>query len=340
MTTQGTLLASKFTPSDHEALYIAVCNNDADAVRAMLAGGIPPHAEHEGMFPLFVAAFHNLPDMIDLLVDAGANPNQRMIGRNGGHTEHATALNGAAYYGVMESVEWLLDRGANPRSVDKRARTAAHLLVNEWRFTPQSENRVRDICRILGRMLDMGLPVNQRDEQWETVFSLAVGAKAPSAILEFLLDRGADPYIFNREGKTSFHFVCGDSEGRAEQFDVLARHGIDVNFATVDGRRPLQLCNTPDAVDAVLALGPDLEAQDRNGDTALVHMLEHWESAMPIKLLAAGASLDTPNFEGITPRDRITVDSYPEVAAFMAARQARDSVSGVLESIRRPLAGA
>ena len=57
--------------------------------------------------PLLEAAHNGHKDVVELLLDSGADPNQ--ASRSG-----LTALHTAAYYGCKNMVQLLLDKGADP----------------------------------------------------------------------------------------------------------------------------------------------------------------------------------------------------------------------------------
>lgn len=70
-----------------------------------------------GNTPLINASCHGCIDIVQLLLDAGADPNTQ--GRETG----ATALTYASYCRYTSIVELLLNHGANPNIQDNRRRT-------------------------------------------------------------------------------------------------------------------------------------------------------------------------------------------------------------------------
>jgi hypothetical protein len=67
---------------------------------------------------LVVAAFFGKPDLIQILIHAGANVNAYPSPESGFHA-HATALHQAVYSGSPEAVELLVAAGADPGAKDK-----------------------------------------------------------------------------------------------------------------------------------------------------------------------------------------------------------------------------
>ncbi|MGW0789617.1 ankyrin repeat domain-containing protein [Streptomyces sp. NPDC002911] len=111
MLSSGVSPGLRETDRGRTALDLAVWNNHPDVVRILLAAGADPDAEM-GEFrettPLHYSAPRGMREVAQHLLDAGADPN----GRTG--TDHYTPLILTAAQGEAEMVELLLDRGASP----------------------------------------------------------------------------------------------------------------------------------------------------------------------------------------------------------------------------------
>jgi ankyrin repeat protein len=322
-------MARDFTAEDHRAFHDAIRSGNADRVQMMLAEGMSPEADVHCVSPLFAAAADGTPEIIDLLVRAGAKPNRRIPSDDSSLIMLCTALNGAAALGRLECIERLLDHGAEPRSVSDSQSTAAHILV-ESIDDSADEEFVAHVCRILVRMLDLGLPINQRGENHKTLLHLTVEQCLPGYVLEMLLARGADPHILDKHGESPLHESC--LEYRLEQLQTLLQHGVDVNARDAAGKTPLHLCFYHPGLAALLSLTPDLEIRDNLGRTPLGDTLHAWQpqkahawagKEKALQLLVAGASADTPDFEGITPRDIARSKGLTDILSYMDAQDAR-----------------
>ena len=94
-------------------LYVACWGGHADVVRALLEGGASPGAAlpPEGRFPLWRAAQYGHAECCSLLLDAGADVNQR-VGEDR-ESGGSTALWRAAQFGQVDVIRVLLAAGAD-----------------------------------------------------------------------------------------------------------------------------------------------------------------------------------------------------------------------------------
>jgi len=306
------------TAGDRRALQKAILGNNVDKVRSLLAGGMRPDVAHGGVPPLFLAASCRRPEIIDMLVEAGADPNRVLVGRASDEGPVRTALNAASAYARLENVNRLLDHGANPMLVDDEKRNAAHLLVraSDWAW------RMKELPQLLvtlKRMLDLGVPVDAADGTGQTLLHYAVRTHMPVEGLELLVARGADPVGVDHEGSTPLEGASFGPNPRAISFLIGA--GADVNRPRPNGVPILHWIHDEDNLDAFLAAAVDLEAKNPQGRTALFAALDGWkysdypDDPLPPwkarRLIAAGANPDTPDENGVTPRDLIIRDCIP-----------------------------
>ena len=163
-----------------DGLLDAAKRGDADAVRALLEDGADPDfTRGDGLTALHVAAREGYPEIVDLLIGAGAETGATT--RIGDYTP----LHLAGGAGHAEVVGALLDAGADPGAVTTSSGvTALHLAAGA--------RRGEDAVRLL---LEHGAPVNARENsagQTPLVFAAAAGRAASAAEL---LRHGADPSI-------------------------------------------------------------------------------------------------------------------------------------------------
>ena len=99
-----------------EALVLAATNGHMEAAKALVAKGARIDGRAYETTPLLRATFRNRIEMVDWLLEQGADPDG--TGWLGGHAKGVTAFHLAAADGLVEIVERLQRAGANPRVRD------------------------------------------------------------------------------------------------------------------------------------------------------------------------------------------------------------------------------
>jgi len=128
------VIKSKDTHALNEALHTAVEQNDIDAAKFLITKGADVKSVMKGeQFPLKIAVTSERSEkykleMAKMLIDAGADPNQRVQGVSVGErstysTTSQPVLNGAR---SAEMVRLLLKEGADPTVTDSGGKTALH----------------------------------------------------------------------------------------------------------------------------------------------------------------------------------------------------------------------
>jgi ankyrin repeat protein len=232
------------------------------------------------------------------LLDAGADPNGGFWS-GGDHPEHETPLYGAA--GVAHHApltRLLLERGADPNdgeavyhSPETYDNAALFALVETGKLTKESLSvmliRKHDWHDYDGAkyLLDHGADVNGawKPAGWRPLHH-ALARSNRLAIIELLLDRGADPTLTNeRDGLTGVARAA--REGRQDVLQLLAQRDVSIELQGVD--RLIAACTMDDTaavqtlaqqepalVTEVVAMGGDLLAKFAgNGNTAGVRQL-------------------------------------------------------------------
>jgi ankyrin repeat protein len=128
-------------------LLAAVMIKHIEAVRILLAAGADPNVRgDEGDSPLRFSADNGLLEMARLLLHCGAS---KTIDEGGGSTG-MNALGFAATSLNVEMVRLLLAHGANPQAWDLDKRTPLARLRKALPQDPDSQERLREIRRLLG----------------------------------------------------------------------------------------------------------------------------------------------------------------------------------------------
>jgi uncharacterized protein len=215
------------------AMIEAVRAGDADALRSIVerdraAAGARTES---GDSPLLIALYHGRRDLADLLLAQGRQPDPFEAAALG-DTERLralldaepsavtrfsndgwTPLHLAAFFGHAEAVRLLLERGSDARA----------LSINAMRNTPLhaalAGPRGMEVARLL---VDAGAEVNARQHGGYTALH-AAAQHGDVALIDLLLDHGADPDQAAEDGRRPIDFARG--QGHAEAAAHLVSRG-------------------------------------------------------------------------------------------------------------------
>lgn len=229
-----------------KALFEAVEAQDAERVRQWIArGGCPPsgftdlwrdrgrgtnvdvHEEGYNGTPLFLAAAKKSPEIVKILLEAGANV-------NGTTSIRAMPLHNAAGQDSPEIVKILLEAGAHVNAATGLRATPLH----------NTAERTRGHCLEIAKiLLEAGADVNAQDHRGATPLHTAA-FRYNSEMVKILLEADADPRIKNRGGQTARDLVDGELasllEGAMEDWTKLfvlqlSGEGTTLTFRTMGG---------------------------------------------------------------------------------------------------------
>lgn len=287
------------------ALLCTACTaGDLLAVLSLLEHGVSPQSNpdaYRSCIPLFCAAESGSAACVQLLLDAGVNPNAL-------DSNNSTAL---FYAGSAEVVRTLLSAGTHRDHINRWEQDALdELLVNA--FNPQYCNLGH--CAAAQALLDAGVPLERLTSNgWSRVHHVAFDQRADAA--DWLLKRGASLHT-DTEGSTPLHKICWQRDSSKElnfATEQLIRYftaaGINIESRDNQGKTPLHLAVGGDAASLIairtlLELGAEVDACDAEGRTPLHYIAEdcvHGRTDCIQLLLAAGADPQHAGKDGITP---------------------------------------
>lgn len=265
--------------------YGAMDGRQMAVIRFMEAHGQGLHSADEG---LSSAAFHDWPELAALMLDRGANMDQRSYSGK-------TPLMVAADLGSQRMVRLLLSRGADASACDHGGCTALHYAA---------EVSCADVVQIL---LSHGVDANQADTEFGHtplhVVDSHVGLGRYSPIqcrrtARLLLRYGADMESADKSQCTPLlHAACGD---RPVFLEELLKAGAHIEARSDVGRTALfvaAIFKRMDNVRRLIAAGADVNSRDQWGMTPLFF------ASAPIArlLIEAGASVNCRDETGSTP---------------------------------------
>ena len=296
------------------AFMWAAAEGHATAIEALVAGGANIHARSNGGFtPILFAARAGRIGAVEALLKAGADLNDSLPVRGRRPAQGAArapaspevGLNAfllAAVNAHYELAAMLLDRGADPNAAPQ-GYTALHQV--SWvrkagvsgsnNPAPEGSGRM-DSLTFVRTLVSKGASLNARATRrpsmgvttlnsiGATPFLLAART-ADAPLMKLLAELGADPRLTNEDNSTP----------------LMVAAGLGTNAPGEDpGTEPEVL----EAVALALSLGNDLDAVDKNGETAM-HGAAYKHVPSVVRFLAEkGARMDVwnrPNKNGWTP---------------------------------------
>ena len=273
------------------ALMWAAAQNQSTAVQALLGAGADPNARSgRGFTPVLFAAREGHVDVLEALVRAGADVDDALPA-NG-----MSALVLAVYNAQYDFAKALLDLGADPDAAGN-GWTALHQVI--WTRSPN-----------LGRNPPFPVPLGNLD-----AFDLVRALAAAGANLDARQTgepRDGNRNVLNRIGSTPFLQAAKVAD--AAMMQLLVDLGADPSLATEEGATPLmaaagvgiwKIGENPgtndealEAVELAWKLGNDVNAADTNGDTALHGAIHRGAGNIVRFLVEKGADVDAVNEKG------------------------------------------
>jgi len=328
--------------ADVSPFYLPIRNNDVAAVKELLRARGPKARDARGNSPLMYAAALGTPDVLRLLLDAGADP-------NAANELGATPLMWCA--GDAAKVKLLLAKGAKVNVRSKLGRTPL-LIAAAYDGAVES-------ARL---MIVKGADVNARDENGVSVLNQAANVNNLE-VARMLLAKGANVNIADNGGFTPLHGAATNAYRGGALVKLLLEHGAAVNArsddtAEVGFNGPIAIGHiTPlmdaaqmggyESVEALLKAGADPNAMDVRDANALVFAVavDHPNPKVVQLLLAKSSDKDMAREwawrnqnPAILPLFGLKPTPAPAASAAQSRTNPREAISRAL-AVSQPVAG-
>ena len=264
------------------ALSRAAGTGNKELVELLLKRGADVnHCGKGSQFPLYVASYSSDPDMVNLLLDSGANVN-KPLAESGWCPLHAA-------YDNLDKVRILLERGAE---IDQLCNAGTVL------YLAAKHNHPEVLKLLLEHDPKPNLEIQIKAEEEVDLYEDCMTAlciacyKGNVEIMRLLLEAGANPNHKTRDGRFPLEF-CLDTEGKVEEvIQTLLEFRPDLTQADNAGNTVLHHVSwaTPISVVKLLyTVGANISVSNKAGYTPLTNAISAGRQELAKYLLSKGA---------------------------------------------------
>ncbi|MCM1322524.1 MAG: ankyrin repeat domain-containing protein [Bacteroides sp.] len=302
----------------------------------------------DGQTPLHFAAIMKQKGITEYLLERGASTKAKDI-------LGSTPLHEAVRYGAKEIVRILLKAGADPNSQDSLGKTPLLLIAPQDTradiynlllaagANPNTKDMYGDTplhiatmngmdLAILQKLKDSGADINERNKRGITPLALAVNKKLKDHV-NFYARCGADIHAEDTEGNTPLSRVFGAGADKTDM-EILSILIDERNIASRDsyGNTPLHIAVThnasPQQVKYLLQFPYDIDARNKNGDSALYLAVKNDRRAIGELFLAKNADVFSANTENSSPL-RLALTAGGETQEWLLTSEVIKAADGI-----------
>ena len=318
--------------------------------------------KHGGLAALHFAARQGAMATAEALIKGGANINQRGAG------DKTTPILVAAINGHFDLVNYLLDNGADPNMASEGGVTPLYAVINvQWQprsFYPQPRAYLQQkigYLELMKKLLDKGADPNARTNRntWFTQYNFDLlrtddsGASpfwraayaSDIAAMKMLIEFGADPNVYTMKVATrSFNQggVRGGSDtdpssrpplptGGPGTPPLVAAAGAGYSEGFAGNAHRFAPTGMMAAVKYLVEeVGVDVNAEDEDGNTAVHNAASRGDNEMILYLVSKGADVKKVNRRGQTTVDMANgpvqrTQPYPETIKLLEGLGAKNN---------------
>ena len=292
------------------ALSEASQNGQVRTVKMLLLKGVSDSQKDAALEAAASSDTYGCKEIVEILVKAGASAkdSNALFKMNKGYNSDEK---------IVEQL--LLTAKADPNAKTEGGKTVLMDAAGAWGANPE----------ILKKLLDAGADVNAKDDEGNTALIYTIKRYLNPKNVKVLLEAGANPNVTDNEGNTPLFLVmkanCAEYE-KTESIRALIEKGATPDIANNDGITPLMSASQHNDEDIVRLLIPattDINAKDKNGNTALTYVYNAESAKL---LINAGANVNIANNEGNTALNEAAYEDKEEVVNVLIAAGASKEV--------------
>ena len=340
------------------ALMLACQQADERAVRNLLSQGARIDLEDYGResTALAYAVRAGSPTIVRLLLDRGADPNERATANLQNRYGDPVLVSGARV-GHDDVCQVLLESGANVDERSSAGCTAIYAaaqhgharlvrLLLGWKASPHDPDR-QGVTPLMAAarhtstghvaaihaLLEADVALDARDQFGNTALIHAVSSGSCDGVIKALLEGGAEINAQNAAGDTAWTAGAAN-HAQHPTLSLLARSGARTNHRNGSGESAVTVAVKKRAkprtvhfasaeqqevstVKALLALGSPVNEQDADGNTPLIVASCAGEVELVVELLRYKARKDLPNLNGQTALDAAKANQHDKVVSVL-----------------------
>ncbi|XP_059176240.1 serine/threonine-protein phosphatase 6 regulatory ankyrin repeat subunit A-like [Physella acuta] len=282
---------------DTPLLHVVTYNPGFPLIRLLVQYNSNVNLQNKhGQTPLMLAVVQGKIEIINLLLDHGAKVVQK-------YNLGLAAVQHAIFDRSMIRLGSLIRAGADISARNSRGET----------YLIQSVKRLE--LEMVDLLIKSGANVNAQDSEGKTALMYNTVTHHPwfDRIGELLLSAGANVNIQDNNGET--HLIQMVKSLRIDTVDLLIPFGADVNVQDNDGKTAL-MHNTATyspycSMIEELLLKANVNMQDRNGETHLIQMVKLSQPSIVDLLIFSGADVNVQDNDGKTALMHNAANLFP-----------------------------